>query len=132
VPPEAPQPDFLPSPLMSFDMALGQRMAAVEPSENDARPMTAAPAATEPLELAATDGPQMEAPQTEAPKQDVVAGFAAPQNGAGGSVQFSDAVIDQIVSRVVQQLSSKAIEEVAWEVVPELAEAIIRKQVAEH
>lgn len=48
------------------------------------------------------------------------------------ALPIPEAVIEEIVNRVVRQLSTKAIQEVAWEVVPEMAELLIRKQISQH
>ncbi len=42
-----------------------------------------------------------------------------------------EAVIEEIVNRVIQRLSTNAIQEIAWEVVPEMAELLIRKQISQ-
>lgn len=44
--------------------------------------------------------------------------------------QVSQAVIDDIVKRVVAQMSEQVIREIAWEVVPDLAELLIKKHLA--
>lgn len=44
---------------------------------------------------------------------------------------ISEAVIEEIVNRVIQRLSTNAIQEIAWEVVPEMAELLIRKQISQ-
>jgi hypothetical protein len=42
-----------------------------------------------------------------------------------------EAVIEEIVNRVIQRLSTNAIQEIAWEVVPEMAELLILKQISQ-
>lgn len=64
-------------------------------------------------------------------EEDVKVGTVAPQTSTE-SAQLSEAMIEEIVKRVVERLSTKAIQEVAWEVVPEMAELMIRKQIAQH
>jgi CheY-like chemotaxis protein len=51
----------------------------------------------------------------------------APQREIG----ISDAMIDDIVSKVVRRMSTDVVREVAWEVVPELSEVIIRRTLEE-
>lgn len=48
-----------------------------------------------------------------------------------GTMQLPEAVIEEIVNRVIQRLSTNAIQEIAWEVVPEMAELLIRKQLSQ-
>ncbi len=64
-------------------------------------------------------------------EEDVKVGTVTPQT-SNESAQLSEAMIEEIVKRVVERLSTKAIQEVAWEVVPEMAELMIRKQIAQH
>jgi CheY-like chemotaxis protein len=45
--------------------------------------------------------------------------------------RISEAMIDEIVSRVVRRMSTDVVREVAWEVVPELSEVIIRRTLEE-
>ncbi len=46
-------------------------------------------------------------------------------------IRVSEAMIDDIVSRVVRRMSTDVVREVAWEVVPELSEVIIRRTLEE-
>ncbi len=62
--------------------------------------------------------------------QDVSIGTVATPDRAA-ALQVSEAVIEEIVNRVVQRLSTNAIQEIAWEVVPEMAELLIRKQLSQ-
>ena len=55
-----------------------------------------------------------------------------PVAAANTALPISEAVMEEIVNRVVQRLSTQAVQEIAWEVVPELAELLIRKQLAQH
>lgn len=64
------------------------------------------------------------------PVQDMQAGTLSGQAG-NGTMEMSEAMIEEIVKRVVQRLSTRAIQEIAWEVVPEMAELMIRKQMAQ-
>lgn len=57
---------------------------------------------------------------------------AAPTAAMHTASPLSEAVIEEIVNRVVQRLSAQAIQEIAWEVVPEMAELLIRKQLSSH
>lgn len=119
-PKEEPPAELAAPPLISYDLALGQ------PLETDAQPSASA-AESQPLGELETAGAMRE------PLQDVGVGVTAAPVEAAPQVSgaaIDDAVIDQIVSRVVERLSTKAIETVAWEVVPELAEVIIRRQLA--
>ncbi len=76
--------------------------------------------------LTVKEQPSMTAPATG--KQDLAAGvITEPLNRA----PISQALIEEIVNRVVERLSEKAIQEIAWEVVPEMAEVIIRQHLAE-
>ncbi len=84
------------------------------------------PGATVADEETLTAKEQMTAPATG--KQDLAVGqIAEPLN----RTLIPQALIDEIVNRVVERLSEKAIQEIAWEVVPEMAEVIIRQQLAE-
>jgi len=62
--------------------------------------------------------------------QDVNQGTIFTPNPAG-TMQLPEAVIEEIVNRVIQRLSTNAIQEIAWEVVPEMAELLIRKQLSQ-
>ncbi len=62
--------------------------------------------------------------------QDVSTGIVATPDRAA-ALHISEAVIEEIVNRVVQRLSTNAIQEIAWEVVPEMAELLIRKQLSQ-
>ncbi len=64
------------------------------------------------------------------PVQDLQTGTLSGQAGTG-TMEMSEAMIEEIVNRVVQRLSTRAIQEIAWEVVPEMAELMIRKQMAQ-
>jgi hypothetical protein len=57
------------------------------------------------------------------------AGVPSAQSDAG--VMIPDAMIEEIVQRVVQRLSTQVVQEIAWEVVPEMAELLIRKQLSQ-
>jgi CheY-like chemotaxis protein len=74
---------------------------------------------------------QADAVESISPAQEVKTGLAASQ-ATPAALQIPEAVIEEIVNRVVRQLSTKAIQEVAWEVVPEMAELLIRKQISQH
>lgn len=63
--------------------------------------------------------------------EDVKVGAVMPQANTE-NVQLSEAMIEEIVKRVVERLSTKAVQEIAWEVVPEMAELMIRKQISQH
>lgn len=118
-----PAPDFTPMPLLNVDLDTGQNLSSVAEPALELSPIEPL---TQPLEWPL--GSPMVAAQVEQPqKQDTGHG----QSNTFEPNQFSEAMIEQIVNRVVERLSSKAIEEVAWEVVPELAEALIRKQMAQ-
>lgn len=58
--------------------------------------------------------------------------MAAPVAATNSVLPLSEAMIEEIVNRVVQRLSTQAIQEIAWEVVPEMAELLIRKQLSNH
>jgi CheY-like chemotaxis protein len=58
--------------------------------------------------------------------------MAAPVAATNSALPLSEAMIEEIVNRVVQRLSTQAIQEIAWEVVPEMAELLIRKQLSNH
>ncbi len=62
--------------------------------------------------------------------QDVSIG-TEPAPDRTAPLHISEAVIEEIVNRVVQRLSTNAIQEIAWEVVPEMAELLIRKQLSQ-
>jgi CheY-like chemotaxis protein len=72
-----------------------------------------------------------EALASASPVQDVKTGTMTSE-AAPTALPIPEAVIEEIVNRVVRQLSTKAIQEVAWEVVPEMAELLIRKQISQH
>jgi CheY-like chemotaxis protein len=59
-----------------------------------------------------------------------VTGELVAPEGALDAGQVPQAVIDEIVKRVVTQISEKVIREIAWEVVPDLAELLIKKHLA--
>lgn len=64
------------------------------------------------------------------PVQDVNVGtISKPDEMA--AMPISEAMIEEIVNRVIQRLSTTAIQEIAWEVVPEMAELLIRKQISQ-
>jgi hypothetical protein len=64
------------------------------------------------------------------PVQDVDVGIMATSEiTAAGHIP--EALIEDIVNRVIQRLSTNAIQEIAWEVVPEMAELLIRKQISQ-
>ncbi len=64
------------------------------------------------------------------PVQDVNVGtvFKTDETSA---LHIPEAVIEEIVNRVIQRLSANAIQEIAWEIVPEMAELLIRKQLSQ-
>ena len=62
------------------------------------------------------------------PVQDVNVGTVF-QSDETAALHIPEAVIEEIVNRVIQRLSTNAIQEIAWEVVPEMAELLIRKQI---
>lgn len=62
--------------------------------------------------------------------QDVSVGTVTTPDGAA-ALHVPEAVIEEIVNRVIQRLSTNAIQEIAWEVVPEMAELLIRKQISQ-
>lgn len=124
-PPEAAPQELISSPLISFDLAIGQRVEAAEVIQDEVQ----TPAA--PLEVLHLAAPGEAVVPPQAPEPEVAVSPTAPLPAANADALVSEAVIDKIVSRVVERLSTKAIEEIAWEVVPELAETIIRRQLAE-
>lgn len=63
------------------------------------------------------------------PGEEVKPDVVADTNTA---MPISEAVIEEIVNRVIQRLSTQAVQEIAWEVVPEMAELLIRKQLSQH
>lgn len=63
-------------------------------------------------------------------QQDVSLGAVNKFDGITAQ-QIPEALIEEIVNRVVQRLSTNAIQEIAWEVVPEMAELLIRKQISQ-
>lgn len=64
--------------------------------------------------------------------QDVAPGVIGnPHDTTLNAQAIPEAVIDEIVKRVVAQMSEKVVQEVAWEVVPDLAELLIRRQLAQ-
>ncbi len=64
------------------------------------------------------------------PVQDVNVGTVSKPDEAA-ALHLPEAVIEEIVNRVIQRLSTSAIQEIAWEVVPEMAELLIRKQISQ-
>lgn len=56
--------------------------------------------------------------------------FVPSAASVNATMSISEAMIEEIVNRVIQRLSAQAIQEIAWEVVPEMAELLIRKQLA--
>ncbi len=77
------------------------------------------------------------APQSESPPSDSVSSMqdvnlgTLTQPAPTADFPISEAVIEEIVNRVIQRLSTNAIQEIAWEVVPEMAELLIRKQISQ-
>ena len=69
------------------------------------------------------------APTTQG--QDVSAGVEVMPS-VNATLPLSEAVIEEVVNRVMQRLSAQTIQEIAWEVVPEMAELMIRKQLSQH
>lgn len=94
----------------AFDLGVGQ--VQLDPLASD--PMVAS-------EVALSPSPAMP-----------LSGEATPMAQPHGGLPISEAVIEEIVNRVVQRLSTQAIQEIAWEVVPEMAELLIRKQISQH
>ena len=64
------------------------------------------------------------------PAQDVHAGTVSKSDEMS-ALPIPEAVIEEIVTRVIQRLSTNAIQEIAWEIVPEMAEMLIRKQISQ-
>lgn len=64
------------------------------------------------------------------PVQDVNVGTVFKSDEVA-ALHIPEAVIEEIVNRVIQRLSTNAIQEIAWEVVPEMAELLIRKQISQ-
>jgi hypothetical protein len=78
--------------------------------------VTAAPALT-PVE----SEPHPEQPAVSA------AASAVPHQTNGTSTALSQAMIEEIVRRVVQEMSDTVIREIAWEIVPDCVERVVEK-----
>jgi CheY-like chemotaxis protein len=67
-------------------------------------------------------------PQPEAPPALAASPSAAPyQTNGASSTALSQAIIEEIVRRVVQEMSDTVIREIAWEIVPDCVERVVEK-----
>jgi CheY-like chemotaxis protein len=117
--------------VLSAAPAISQAPEPISPSAPSAE--AAPPMFAGSFDLAAGHLPlQPELPPSDATslKQDVPLG-AISQPAATADFPISEALIEEIVNRVIQRLSTNAIQEIAWEVVPEMAELLIRKQISQ-
>ncbi len=85
-------------------------------------------AAAPPVPAAPAPGPVAAASAPVAPAPIPASSGAAPAIAAGA---IDDAMIERIADRVAARLTGQHLERVAWEVVPDVAEAIIRRRLAD-